>query len=78
MNGLFARMNTMELTLMTWSRARRFWLTAGRITLLEEGCGARPGPSSARLPVVAPPDWQVPAYQRRQRSGDTVWCAPRC
>jgi hypothetical protein len=77
MTGPHARMNTMELTLMTWSRARRFWLTIGRTALLEEGCGARPELSSVPLPVAALPDWQLPAYQRRQRSGDTVWCAPR-
>lgn len=71
----------MELNFWTLNRAKRIWLAAVRSTLLEEGGGSlKPSPHPAaprEQSNAALPAWQIPAYQRRQRSGDTVWCAPR-
>ncbi len=70
----------MELSFWTLSRAKRVWLSVARSTLLEEGGGTLKTPhqgAHSAQPTAALPAWQIPAYQRRQWSGDTVWCAPR-
>jgi hypothetical protein len=65
----------MELNGLNWSRTQRAWLAICRPAFLEDGASARRAVPPAALPP-APPAWQVPAYQRRQRSGDTLVCAP--